>query len=643
MPETTLSKPALLADVPEIDDIKIKFVYNFFTADERVNGNSDKYGEGGFTSTRINLSNAAYTSNISTTNITDESLRKFYGRKSVFPRFIKITFASPRRGTTTPAASMASPTAEAMRAFGRGATTTVPFTTPTSFGEYGFSSAISRIDADKIYRETALNVFGRTGVSIVDTEIDKSAYNRLAGSATSQSGASSASPSQRIINAIKNSLQPNGYRYAATDAREGVSDAMKEKLQNLDFGFSYLSNTAGSITAVSLNSVKNIYVDEIASTQSRLDEIESQAITLDPYVINANDYEAFLNYVDIPVESSSQSNVLVGYIIQKFSRDVDGSTTLFEEIIKLDPRASSFLDPDIVYGSYYTYKILALYACKFVVTQETSEGDAGTTTDRNITKYALFASKGTSKSILCEELIAPPPPVDLSFRFSGDNTGLKITWNFPINLQLDIKKFQVFRRKSVSDPFQLIRVYDFDDSLIKTVSPENVPESLITRSLFSTTIHKDTEFTKNSRFIYAICAIDAHGLTSNYSVQLEASYDRYRNRINTRVISRSDSPKPYPNIFLNKDTFVDTMKMSGYTRLNIYFDPEYIQITNQDGVSQNHVAFAGTRIKGSDNSYKLMIVNTDFQQSQTLDIKINDSYVQPPVITPSTARVFSPT
>jgi hypothetical protein len=39
----------------------------------------------------------------------------------------------------------------------------------------------------------------------------------------------------------------------------------------------------------------------------------------------------------------------------------------------------------------------------------------------------------------------------------------------------------------------------------------------------------------------------------------------------------------------------------------------------------------------------LLIVNTDFQQGQVLNIKINDSYVQPPVITPSTARVFSPT
>ena len=122
-------------------------------------------------------------------------------------------------------------------------------------------------------------------------------------------------------------------------------------------------------------------------------------------------------------------------------------------------------------------------------------------------------------------------------------------------------------------------------------------------------------------------------------MQLEVTYDRYRNRVNTRVISRSNAPKPYPNIFLNQDTFVDTMKMSGYTRLKVYFNPEYIAVADQNGRDMEHVKFNNS---SEDNTYKLMITNTDFQQSQTLDIKINDTYVQPPVITPSTARVFFP-
>ena len=602
MTESFISRPALLIDLPEPKSIESKFNYNFFTSDERVNESSNVYGDGGFASTNTALN----TENISTTNVTDDSLRLFYGRNSIFPRYVKISIEKPNIA--------------------------IAFDTK-------LQNAINR---NEITRETASNVFGRVGVSIIDTALDRTIYNTLSGSVSQTSSNENESASLRIIDAIKNSIQPNGYRYTETGNREGVINPIEKVLQGLDYGFSYLPNTAGTITEASLNSSKNIYADEISSTSVALRNVEQQAIaTSQPYLLRTGDYEASLKYIDEEVAWEERSkNVLVGYILQKFGINLDGTTNIYDERIILNPNITSFLDANVAYGKSYKYRVIAIYACMFQLNERTAT-DSGSEEDRVITKYSIFASRGVDTSVICEELIAPSPPVDLKFRYRADNTGLNITWNFPVNLQRDIKKFQVFRRRTTADPFQLIGVYDFDDSVIKTQDIENVPNRLITRSLFPTTIHKDTEFTKNSRFIYAICAIDAHGFTSNYSVQLEASYDRYRNRINTRIISSSNAPKPYPNIFLNRDTFVDTMKMSGYTRLNIYFDPEYIQITNQDGVSQNHVVFAGT--SGDDNSYKLMIVNTDFQQSQTLDIKINDSYVQPPVITPSTARVFSPT
>lgn len=607
MTESFLSKPALLIDLPEPKIIEAKFNYNFFTADERVNESSNIYGGGGFTTTEISLTTSAYTENISTSNITGNSLRLFYGRKAVFPRFNRITIQKPD----------------------------VKINEDVKLENSFFK--------DKISRETALNVFGRVGVSIVDTAFDKTAYGLLSGSLAQPAEiTSNESASERIFDAIKNTLQPDGYRYAETDARQGAINPVEEILQGLDYGFSYLVNVAGTITEASLNSSKNIYADEISSTREELTNIEQQAVvSAQPYQIRTADYEATFNYVGNEVEwNKKKKNVLVGYILQKFGTNLDGTTTIFDEKITFNPNATSFLDANIAYGKRYKYKVLALYACMFQANERTSTGSS-TEEDRVVTRYALFASRGVDASVICEEAVAPPPPVDLHFRYRGDNTGLTITWNFPVNLQGDIKKFQIFRRATPAEPFQLIRVYDFDDSVVKTPDVERVPAKLITRTLFPVTIHKDTSFTKNSRFIYAICAIDAHGFTSNYSVQLEASYDRYRNRINTRVISRSDAPKPYPNIFLNRDTFIDTMKMSGYTRLNIYFDPEYIKISDKDGVDQNHVVFNNNR--GDDNTYKLMIVNTDFQQSQTLDIKINDSYVQPPVITPTTARVFSPT
>jgi hypothetical protein len=606
MSETVLSKPALLLDLPEVSTITSDFSYNFFTPDERVNTTSNVYGSTGFTSTTVDLtSTTSITNNVATSNITDENLRAFYGRNAVYPRFVRISVTKP----------------------------------PVEIN-HNLTLRKEQL-GDNITRETAPNVFNRIGVSVIDTSLDQAVYRLLSGSLEPSSSTGIENASQLLVDAIKNSLQPDGYRYAMTDARQGASYAIENALQGLDFGFSYLANVAGTITAASLNSTKNIYADEIASTSTTLTDLQTQSVARSqPYVLRTSDYEAEFSFVGTGQTFFSKKNTLIGYIMQKFELLPDGTVSIVKERLILTPSATSFLDPDVAYGRNYRYRVIALYACSFQVNQQVLD-KFGFEEDSTVTKYALFASRGKDTSVVCEEHIAPPPPVDLKFRYRGDNTGLNVTWNFPVNLQRDIKKFQVFRRRTISEPFQLLRVYDFDDSVSKSADPENVPESLITRSLLPTTLHRDTEFTKNSKFIYAICAIDAHGLTSNYSVQLEASYDRYVNRVNTRIISRSDAPKPYPNIFLNQDTFIDTMKMSGYTRLNIYFDPEYITVSNTDGVDQNHIVFNNNR--GDDNSYKIMIVNTDFQQSQTLDIKINDSYVTPPVITPSTARVFKPT
>jgi len=609
MTETLISKPSLLVDLPEVTSITSEFVYNFFLPDERTNESSDTSGLG-YTSTNVDLSSTtSFTNNVGTSNITDANLLAFYGRKTSYPRFVRISFTKPA-------------------------------------AEIDYLGLIDLPDnLNNVARESALNVFGRTGTSIVDTELDQTIYTTLSGALAPSTTQETGTASQRLLSAIQNSIQPDGYRYAQTDARAGTTNTIVEKLQGLEFGFSYASNAVGTITNATLRLGKNIYADEISSTREELNDIEAASIAgSDPYIIATSNYESTFNFGDQLTQFiafEDLKNVIVGYIVQKFGTNQDGTVQIFDEKLILNPSATNLLDPNVAYGRRYRYRVIAVYACKFQVTQRvTVSSTFGFEEDQTITKYALFASRGTDTTVTCEEHIAPSPPVDVRFRYRADNTGLNVTWNFPLNLQRDIKKFQIFRRRSVSEPFQLIKVYDFDDSEIKTPDPELVPERFISRSIFPVTLHRDTDFTKDSKFIYAICAIDAHGLTSNYSVQLEVTYDRYKNRINTRVISRSSAPKTYPNIFLNQDTFIDTMKMSGYTRLRVYFNPEYIAVTDQSGVDLGHIKFNNT--SGDDNTYKLMITNTDFQQSKTVDIKINNSYIQPPVITPSRARVFSP-
>ncbi len=137
MTETVISKPALLVDLPEVSSIEAKFVYNFFTSDERTNETSNVYGSVGFTSTDVDLTTSTYTDNIGTSNIQNETLRAFYGRNAVYPRFNRITITKP----------------------------------PVAIDR---NLSISRTDIKgNVAREAALNVFGRVGVSIIDTTLDK--------------------------------------------------------------------------------------------------------------------------------------------------------------------------------------------------------------------------------------------------------------------------------------------------------------------------------------------------------------------------------------------------------------------------------------------------------------------------------------
>ena len=138
----------------------------------------------------------------------------------------------------------------------------------------------------------------------------------------------------------------------------------------------------------------------------------------------------------------------------------------------------------------------------------------------------------------------------------------------------------------------------------------------------------DEEFTKDSTFIYALCSIDAHDFSSNYSQQFAVSFDRYKNKLIKQLISPSGAPKAYPNFYLlpdikvgvgNTNLTVDAMTDSTHTQMRIYFDPEYLSIRNAEGEPLKLIDTAS-----SDSLYKVQIINIDRQKSQVLDIRIDD-------------------
>jgi hypothetical protein len=145
----------------------------------------------------------------------------------------------------------------------------------------------------------------------------------------------------------------------------------------------------------------------------------------------------------------------------------------------------------------------------------------------------------------------------------------------------------------------------------------------------------DREFGKDSKCIYAVSSVDAHGLCSNYSLQFEVSFDKFENKLVKRLISVSGAPKQYPNAYLNADTFVDTMKDSGHTNIQVVFNPDYLKLVT--GENSDLRLLKTDRVNGK---YRLQLINIDLQSQQSVDITLQDSRLT--ATTPSSNQSTTP-
>jgi hypothetical protein len=151
-----------------------------------------------------------------------------------------------------------------------------------------------------------------------------------------------------------------------------------------------------------------------------------------------------------------------------------------------------------------------------------------------------------------------------------------------------------------------------------SLSEYPLPE-LLERTNSFVGIYLDREFGKDSNCIYAVAATDAHGLTSNYSIQLQASFDRFENKLVKKLVSLSGAPKQYPNAYLNADTFVDTIKDSGHTRIRVVFNPDYLTLVNG-----KYADLGLLKTNRANGKYRLQLINVDLQAQQSVDIALQD-------------------
>jgi hypothetical protein len=316
----------------------------------------------------------------------------------------------------------------------------------------------------------------------------------------------------------------------------------------------------------------------------------------------------------------------VGYVVEKISQSPAGTIETFDDFVSLNPQISEFIDPNVKYGHTYFYKARQLYIVKFPQIVDINE--LGEITYQIVTA-AIASSAPKPAAVQAVEIDPPIAPGTLicSFIYKTGN-GIRLDWARPTNPTMDIKKYQVFRRKSIREPFELIAEYDFtDEGYTQFDQRESIDNTLVRRVPAPQYSHIDSEFNRESTFIYCVAAVDAHGLTSNYGTQLEAEFDRFANKLKTRVVSRAGAPRAYPNYFVDpteleefgSDRLIeDVIKDGGHGRMRIYFNPDAYRVSSDDDGTDTEPLV----LSSASGQYKFQIVNLDRQLSKNLTITV---------------------
>ena len=603
------SLPSIVAGLKNPEIVESKFIYNFFMPDERVNEKSQILGRDG---------------------ITDNAY--FASRIGKAPRFVQIkmnqTWATTKYLDIQALVDSKAPILYEDAPFGSNfSSIVVQDTSADAKSYYIMSSSSDPLFTGEITKASDLRSLSTSDMTSLPT----------VSLSSSRMSSSTANERSFLFNALNN-IQSTSYRYAKTDIAGVMQNDFLNDVKGFAPAVSFSNLFIGDITNRIIENENSIFADEFAAALERSEKIQKKSRqSSNSYVVSADEYDLTLPYYDYELfdEADITSADLsvevnhVGFIIDKSTQNSDGTVTI-NETTYLSSKDTQYIDNAVRYGGLYSYTVRALYEVIVYAAAETSSSRGAQIAKAKM----LFATSGKNIDIFCVENAPPPPPEDVYFKLLPEGH-LFIGWQFPFNKQRDIKKFQVFRRPSLDVAFELISEIDFDDSVVKTPSSELIPDLLITRKKSPTCLYNDLEFNVNSKFIYAIISVDAHGYTSNYSTQFQVSVDLFTESLVINAVVRKGCPKPYPNLYLEQDFFTDLVKDSEHKRMTIYFDPDYTDLLDADGHRLNLIAFNSKR-----PSYKIHILETNLAQDQIVNITTGNTKI-PVAIPMSEAKVYT--
>jgi hypothetical protein len=588
MPKSLPTVKFAIVDIPEVSGLDVQFVYNFFVPDESVN-------DSGVLSidTLKNKTAVDYKQSL----VDSANFNRFV------PRYNHITWSPRTEGIS---------------------------------GDLPNVSIINNLD--KIYNETSFAFEQFSSVQFQDTNIrvrSKFFLDRLLEEFNENTEDISLMDLAKIVNENTpnnissdviiqglDSTETNGQHFIDTETgktiqnpnifQEAAQVGFRSQINNKILGRVLQSSATTTVSSVSRDFFKML---------DNAKQIEENTIAQNPgTLLSARDYDMeirdFISIEAIDTNGFQSQARVVGYIINKTEITPEGNIVAHKPIVVESALANSTIDLKIKYGSKYEYTIQSVALFK-VQAEDALEGQ--------VVAVSFLVSSRPSfiKVVKTNEEVPPPPPVDFKVEWDYNKSLPRLSWNFPVNTQRDIKYFQVFKRMSTTEPFQLVKMYDFDDSVQPTELTETPDLRLVERLTGPKNYYIDSKYTfdknaKSPSVIYAVCAIDAHGLSSGYSMQFRVVFDRFKNQILKEVVSPSGAPKAYPNMFLSSDAFVDSIRDSDHKKMRIVFNPEFLKLKDSFG---NDLRLIKTD-EGS--KYRIQMINVDLQEQKVFDIEIKD-------------------
>lgn len=600
------SKKAVLVDAPgELDKLNLEFVYNFFVPDECINEQPQN--------TLPNIIRQQLTS--TTQNVTLQNILKQRKYERYVPRYVNITWPPVTIGIR-----------------------------PDLIETVSIADNITKVqDEETLAGNTFSSVaFRDNGVDgKVNFAIKRSMEEMLKSQGIKNPSDINTSPLEmvKLLNSISTqdvqgnflaesfvNLNNAGIDFLDKPKLDATIQTISDRLRNVKLKTNLNNKFIGTILKSATQEADNIFGDETFAILPGAQDTQEKTIAQNPsYIVNAKDYQIDLNnFISFEPKTKETDVVyqIVGYIINKVEYPYNGQPITKGSIVIENPTIANFTDFNIKYGTKYGYAIRSVFLLKIPGVEETT-GQSG------LISFLISSQASPEFIVDCREVRPPNPPTDFNIGWDYGVNMPRITWGFPVDSQRDVKYFQLFRRANINQPFQLIKMFAFNDSMTPlaveqlpeyNINPE-VVENLRTEDGTATAknFYLDPEFLKETTAIYTVCAIDAHGLSSNYSTQIEISFDKFKNKIVKKLVSVAGAPKAYPNFFLNQDTFVDSIRTNNASKLSIYFNPEYLKVFDRAG---NDLKLIKTDINAT---YKLQMINVDLQKDYIVDIAVKET------------------